>query len=247
MAELHNTFAHTIENDVLSILNENKHRIKAHLEAMDKDLGTQADTVDKEREGSTHALGEYGRSVQMVNSGNHLGASQASKNDPFITHVRLVGHCVCSSLNWTGGIQGTVERQLLRQLDHENRLTRSTIHWQQTSQAFEKEVVYKIHLASERFTKAQAQHSERLQERWTTVGSQLVSVDTEREWQHFANPEHGRIVDPQTPMRDPSVLSFPDQNHASSRPVKEGLLERKKRHTKNYQECTLLQLFSRMY
>ena len=93
MAEMHNSFAHTIDNDVLSLLNENKQRIKAHLESLDSDLGTQADTVDKEREASTHALGEYGRSVQMVNSGNELGASQAAKSDPFVTHVGWSGSC----------------------------------------------------------------------------------------------------------------------------------------------------------
>lgn len=166
-----------------------------------------------------------------------------------LVHLKLL-RAILSLLMWVGAVlardvslkivvnpQGTVERQLLRQLEHENRLTRSTIHWQQASQTFEKEIVYKIHLASERFTKAQALHAQRLQERYQTMGTQLVSVDTEREWQHFANPEHGRIVDPQTPLRDPTVLAFPDQNHESSRPVKEGLLERKKRHTRNYQEC----------
>lgn len=190
MAELHNSFAHQIDNEVLSLLQENKSNLKSHLDGLNSDLGKTADATDKERELSTNALGEHSKGVSMAGSGNGLGATNA-KHDPFITH-------------------GTVERQLLRQLEHENKLTRGTIDWQQRSERFEKDVVNKMHRASEQFTKAQLEFNERLQKHWQTIGSNLTSVNATAEWEHYANPESGRIIDPQTQMRDPSYLQFPE-------------------------------------
>jgi len=71
-------------------------------------------------------------------------------------------------------------------------------------------LIRRIHQAAEAFTRAQKKHNEKLQEQWSSVGSELVSVDAEAEWNYFSNPEAGRIVDPQIEMRDAQYLSFPE-------------------------------------
>jgi len=43
--------------------NENKANLKAHLDGLNKDLGSEADRVDKERDLSTTALGEHGKGI----------------------------------------------------------------------------------------------------------------------------------------------------------------------------------------
>lgn len=45
-----------------------------------------------------------------------------------------------------------------------------------------------------------------------------------------------QVVDPDTKLRDPSLISFPNQDHEATRPLKEGILERKTRFKKNYIE-----------
>lgn len=45
-------------------------------------------------------------------------------------------------------------------------------------------------------------------------------------------------MDPNTPPRDVHNIQFPGLDHTSTKPIKEGPLERKKRFTKSYREGT---------
>jgi hypothetical protein len=44
-------------------------------------------------------------------------------------------------------------------------------------------------------------------------------------------------MDPSTQLRDPNLITFPNQGHPASAPLKEGELQRKKRFTKSYTSC----------
>lgn len=46
------------------------------------------------------------------------------------------------------------------------------------------------------------------------------------------------MLDPNTPFRSTDAITFPGHQHASTIPIKEGILERKKRWTKTYKEAT---------
>lgn len=44
------------------------------------------------------------------------------------------------------------------------------------------------------------------------------------------------VIDPNTPYRTVEAVTFPGLNHSSTKSIKEGHLERKKRFTKSYKE-----------
>jgi hypothetical protein len=57
---------------------------------------------------------------------------------------------------------------------------------------------------------------------------------SQAEWKHFANLNH--LIPPSTPARDLNLITYPHRDDPSTKPIKEGLLERKKRFTKSWKE-----------
>lgn len=55
------------------------------------------------------------------------------------------------------------------------------------------------------------------------------------EWQHFVSLNY--LLPEDTPTRNPDAVEYPERDHASTRPIKEGVLERKKRVVKNWKEA----------
>lgn len=59
--------------------------------------------------------------------------------------------------------------------------------------------------------------------------------DCQVEWQHFMSLNY--LIPDDTPTRSLDVVDYPDNAHASTKPIKEGILERKKRVVKNWKEA----------
>ena len=118
LADLHDQFSSTIDSSIITDLARTKHSVKSHAEAISSDAGKLADTVDHERKTSTHALGDHGKAVGMVGQAH---PAPVALHDPHITHE-------------------ITERQLKKQLEVENSLTKSTIHYQGISESNEERV-----------------------------------------------------------------------------------------------------------
>lgn len=75
-----------------------------------------------------------------------------------------------------------------------------------------------------------------VRETWHTLEQDMSALPPDREWIAFAARED-HLVDPETPLRDPSHIQYPSKDDPSIVPVHTGLLERKKRYTRAYREA----------
>ena len=145
-----------------------------------------------------------------------------------------------------------VARQLQKQVQEENALQKSIIIMQQNSEHFEEGVIRAIQTAWETFdnwssrfvfhpnsTLTYAYEKNRMstsvQDTWATMGVLMKSVQPNTEWLAFA-ARSDHLLDPETPLRNIDHINYPGKDDPSVLPVHEGMLERKKRFSKNYTE-----------
>jgi len=128
-----------------------------------------------------------------------------------------------------------VARQLQRQVLEENLLQKSIVMMQQNSAHFEEGIVRSIQSAWQTFDEWQSRASSASQEVFRSLTTHLSSLAPDREWIQFA-ARSDHLLDPDTPLRDPSSITYPLKDDASVVPVHTGHLERKKRFTRTYTE-----------
>lgn len=163
--------------------------IKAHTKEVANDAGKLADETDQERKLSTTALSKHGAAISTAGRGL---AQPIATDDPYVS-------------------ANVVDRQLVQQLEAENRLTKSLLHHQTASEDLEKRATTEIQAAAKAFTAAQTRNAEALQTEWATLDKSLASIDPAGEWASFKNLE-GAYVDPETTqLRDPSLIAYPHQ------------------------------------
>ena len=126
-------------------------------------------------------------------------------------------------------------RQLQRQVLEENLLQKSIVMMQQNSAHFEEGIVRSIQSAWQTFDEWQSRASAASQEIFRTLSTHLVSLAPDREWIQFA-ARSDHLLDPDTPLRDPELISYPLKDDPSVFPVHTGHMERKKRFTRAYTE-----------
>ena len=126
--------------------------------------------------------------------------------------------------------------QLQRQVLEENLLQKSIVMMQQNSAHFEEGIVRSIQSAWQTFDEWQSRASAASQDIFRSLSTHLASLAPNREWIQFsARSDH--LLEPDTPLRDPELISYPLKNDPSVFPVHTGHMERKKRFTRAYAEC----------
>lgn len=63
----------------------------------------------------------------------------------------------------------------------------------------------------------------------------FAGLPATKEWVAFAGRSDS-LLDPETPLRDPTAIDYPGRDDPSVMSVHEGFLQRKKRYTKHYHE-----------
>ncbi|KAI5995838.1 hypothetical protein F5J12DRAFT_855427 [Pisolithus orientalis] len=121
-------------------------------------------------------------------------------------------------------INMSVSHQLQKQIHEENALQKSIIIMQQNSAHFEEGIVRAIQSAWATFAE--------WRDRSYTIVSDCMG---NREWIAFAARED-HLLDPETPLRNPSTITYPGREDPAASPVHAGYLERKKRFTRTYRE-----------
>jgi hypothetical protein len=111
IAEIEADWSHQIDSLIVHPLEALRKELATHVDAIDSDLGKTADQVAAEREASSQAIGEHSRGIGLIDGQDSGFTASSWKSDPFIS-------------------ENIVARQLAKQLELENKLTRSTIHHQ---------------------------------------------------------------------------------------------------------------------
>jgi len=213
IADQHADLGRTIDSSIVQHLQKLRAEVKAHIKNVQNDTGKLAAGVAKERELSTKLVGELANNISTFkNTPMHL----QPKNDPFISNQ-------------------AVARQLQRQVLEENLLQKSIVMMQQNSAHFEEGIVRSIQSAWQTFDEWQSRASSASQEVFRSLTTHLSSLAPDREWIQFA-ARSDHLLDPDTPLRDPSSITYPLKDDSSVVPVHTGHLERKKRFTRTYTE-----------
>lgn len=213
MADHHTAFAHSITHSVLHTLNHVKVDIKNFLTDLEGEPSSLANQVGKHRDESTHLISHLAQGIAHSKSNPH---ALTAKDDPVLVHRQ-------------------VEVQLKDQLNFENSLTRIMIEYQKKAFEVEKRINIDIQTAVKEFESARTKAEEATNKEWKTIHNLITQLEPDLEWNEFAQ-RSGHLIPEDIAMRDPTKIVFPGQNDETTKPVKIGFLERKKRFTKNYKE-----------
>jgi len=106
---------------------------------------------------------------------------------------------------------------------------------QQNSAHFEEGIVRSIQSAWQTFDEWQSRATSSSQEVLRSLNTHMSSLAPDREWIQFA-ARSDHLLDPDTPLRDPSAIHYPLKDDPSVVPVHVGYLGRKRRFTRTYAE-----------
>jgi hypothetical protein len=106
---------------------------------------------------------------------------------------------------------------------------------QQNAASFETTVVRDIQSTWKTFEDSQSRLSSSTHQIWKVVAKAMHNLVPDREWNHFSKHDK-HLLDPETPLRDPEAIIYPQQDEHSISPVRKGHLERKTKYTRTYKE-----------
>ncbi|MBW0507408.1 hypothetical protein O181_047123 [Austropuccinia psidii MF-1] len=214
IAEHHATFAHNITSTTIHTLNHVKADIKSFTQELENEPRKLAIEVGNHRAESTRKICHLSQGIANSKSNPQ---TLTAKDDPVLLHRQ-------------------VEAQLKEQLNHENSLTKMIIEYQKKAAELEKRLITDIQIAAKEFESARMAKLDADSKEWQAIHSEITTLDPQLEWDEYAK-RSGHIIPEDAPTRDPAKITFPGQDDETTRPVKDGLLERKKRFTKHYKEA----------
>jgi hypothetical protein len=128
-----------------------------------------------------------------------------------------------------------VLRQLNKQVHEENLLQKSIIIIQQSSAHFEESLIRSIQSAWATYDEWLSRSSVTIQATWRGLADQMNVLQADKEWLAFA-ARSDHLLDPETPLRSPDVITYPAKEDPSVAGVHTGLLERKQRFMRTFKE-----------
>ncbi|KAJ7154143.1 hypothetical protein C8R46DRAFT_911806 [Mycena filopes] len=213
IADQHANLGRTIDSSIVQHLQKLRTEIKAHIKNVQNDTGKLATNVAKERELSTRLIAELSSDISSF---KNTPLAVTSKTDPYVANAAVV-------------------RQLTKQVHEENLLQKSIIIMQQNSAHFEEGIVRALQSAWQTYDEWQARNSASIASTHAGLSAHMASLAPDREWLAFSG-RSDHLLDPDTPLRNPSTIIYPSKDDPSVGAVHTGLLERKKRYTRAYRE-----------
>lgn len=179
---------------------------------------------------STKLVGELANAISTF---KNTPMNIQAKADPYVYFILLVTwHLFCYSYV----ANAAVHRQLQRQVLEENLFQKSIVMMQQNSAHFEEGIVKAIQSAWATFDEWQARSVSSSQALFRGLSSHMATIQPDREWIQFA-ARSDHLLDPDTPLRDPDVITYPLKDDPSVHAVHTGHLERKKRFSRAWGEA----------
>ena len=153
-------------------------------------------------------------------------------------HIELLGQH-SASFDSSGGkvdssndpyiIQRGIQHRLHKQVLEENNNRDDLIAVQNNFANFEAHVLKTIQQALAAFLQIVGAQSDLQRGMYTDIVSTAQRIPPEFEWMNFLHRNGNLMIDPSSPKRSVSNISFPNQNHVSTQPLIAGTLERKSR------------------
>ena len=196
-----------IKGSVLPILERLHTEIKNKSKELSGGAVKGSKGVDKARnvtQKHIELLGQH--TATFASSGGKVDAA----NDPYI-------------------LQRGVNHRLGKQVLEENNNREDLIAVQNSFQQFEAHVIQTIQQAMTAFLQYVGGQFERQRGMYADMVSTAQKIPPDFEFRGFIKRNSDYLIDPTVPKRTASNISFPNQNHASTKPLITGTLERKSR------------------
>ncbi|KXJ96767.1 PH domain-containing protein [Microdochium bolleyi] len=198
----------TLKGTVLPILE----RLHKEIKAKHKEVSHGVDKSSKEIEKARNTtqkhiefLGQHSASFEST------GGKMSPTEDPYVLKR---------------GVLHRLNKQIIEENNHRNDL----IHVQDGFQAFEAHVIGVLQQTMEAFNQVAGGQAEKTRALYTDMLGAAQRIPPDFEWQGFQRREAGRLVDANDAPRSLDSVSFPNQDHNSTKALIEGSLERKSRN-----------------
>lgn len=183
---------------------------------------------------------EVKNKAKELSNGAVRGAKEVEKARNITQkHIELLGQQAVS-FESTGGkmnpsedpyvLQRGVIHRLHKQVIEENNHRNDLISVQANFQEFEAHVIQVVQQAMEAFNQFVGGQAEKTRALYADILGAAQRVPPEFEWQAFCQRNVDILVDPNDPPRQVEAITFPNQDHSSTKPLIEGSLERKSRN-----------------
>lgn len=197
----------TIKGSVLPILERLHTEIKNKSKELSKGAVKGSKEVDKARNVTQKHIELLGQHTAAFSSS---GGKVEPSNDPYI-------------------LQRGVNHRLNKQVIEENNNRHDLIEVQNSFSAFETHIIHTFQQALQTFVQCVGGQHDRQKAMYSDIVGNAQKIPPDFEFKGFVHRNSQLLVDPSAPKRDVSHISFPNQNHASTKPLIAGTLERKSR------------------
>lgn len=162
-------------------------------------------SVDKARNVTQKQIELLGQHTASFSSS---GGKVDSSNDPYV-------------------LQRGVNHRLNKQVIEENNNRHDLLAVQDSFQQFEAHLIQTIQQAMSAFLQNVGGQAERQKAMYSDMVVTTQNIPLDFEWKGFVHRNNTVLIDPGAPKRDTSRISFPNQDHLSTKPLIAGTLERK--------------------
>ncbi|KAF3917793.1 hypothetical protein ABW20_dc0103867 [Dactylellina cionopaga] len=131
-------------------------------------------------------------------------------------------------------IQRSVQHHLHKQIMEENAHKKDLLDVQNNFLTFEKHVIETLRGGLSQFFQVVGSQTDKSRQFYADINANFQNIPEEFEWTNFTVRSAEILVDPTTPNRKFDAIKFPNQDHRSSQPLINGLLNRKGKIMKSY-------------
>ncbi|KAK7415780.1 hypothetical protein QQZ08_012262 [Neonectria magnoliae] len=198
----------SIKGSVLPILERLHKEIKHKAKELAHGVQKGAKEIEKARNTTQKHIELLGQqSAAFDSTGGHLNGH----DDPYVVYR---------------GVLHRLSNQVIAENNHRNDL----LAVQTNSSTFEAHVIEVIQQAMEAFTQLAGGQGEKTRALHADMLGAVQRVAPDFEWNHFQSRSADRLVSADEPPRSVEAVVFPNMDHAATKPLVEGSLERKSRN-----------------
>jgi hypothetical protein len=213
---LHNSYADTakqLKSAVLPIFERLHSEIKNKSKELTKGAGKGSKAVDKARNTTQKHIELLG---QFTASFESTGGKLTADNDPYV-------------------LRRGVMHRLNKQIQEENNNRQDLISVQNSFAQFEAHVIQTVQHGMGQFMQVVSAQAEQTKQMYGDMVGTAQRIPLDFEWNGFIQRNTHILIDPSAPQRSISTVAFPNQDHASTKPLIAGSLERKGKIMRSYE------------
>jgi hypothetical protein len=212
LANSHSETAKTLKGSVLPIFERLHGEVKAKTKELQKGAGKASKSVEKARNISQKHIEALGTHAASFDS---RGGNVKATEDPYI-------------------LQRGVYHRLNKQVIEENNNRDDMIQVQNNFAQFEAHIIQTIQQGVAQFNQVTSNQAEQTRNMYGDMAANGQQITPNFEWEGFIQRNNNILIDPNSPKRKVENITFANQDHASTRPLIAGSLERKGTMLKRY-------------